>query len=56
MAETTMSGSTGRPDAKVLICLNHGDEDAENVLIAYLVGVEALRAVAGGDGAGDRGE
>jgi uncharacterized protein len=31
-------------DAKVLICLNHGDEDPENVLIAYLVGVEALRA------------
>jgi predicted peroxiredoxin len=31
-------------DSKVLVCLNHGDEDPENVLIAYLVGVEALRA------------
>ena len=31
-------------DSKVLICLNHGDEDAESVLIAYLVGVESLRA------------
>lgn len=31
-------------DAKVLICLNHGAEDPENVLIAYLVGVESLRA------------
>jgi predicted peroxiredoxin len=32
------------PDEKVLICLNHGAEDAESVLIAYLVGVESLRA------------
>ena len=32
------------PDAKVLVCLNHGAEDPENVLIAYLVGVESLRA------------
>jgi len=32
------------PDNKVLVCLNHGAEDEENVLIAYLVGVEALRA------------
>ena len=33
------------PDsAKVLVCLNHGVEDPENVLIAYLVGVESLRA------------
>jgi predicted peroxiredoxin len=43
-----MTGSTATttvaPDAKVLICLNHGAEDPENVLIAYLVGVEALRA------------
>ncbi len=31
-------------DDKVLICLNHGAEDAESVLIAYLVGVESLRA------------
>ena len=32
------------PDQKVLICLNHGAEDAESVLISYLVGVESLRA------------
>lgn len=32
------------PDSKVLICLNHGADDPENVLIAYLVGVEGLRA------------
>jgi uncharacterized protein len=31
-------------DSKVLICLNHGAEEPENVLIGYLVGVEALRA------------
>lgn len=31
-------------DSKVLICLTHGTEDPENVLTAYLVGVEALRA------------
>ncbi len=31
-------------DHKVLICLNHGAEEPENVLIAYLVGVESLRA------------
>lgn len=30
------------PDSKVLICLNHGAEEAENILIAYLVGVESL--------------
>jgi predicted peroxiredoxin len=38
-----MSTTTG-PDSKVLVCLNHGAEDVENILIAYLVGVEALRA------------
>jgi predicted peroxiredoxin len=32
------------PDSKVLICLDHGLEEPENVLIAYLVGVESLRA------------
>jgi predicted peroxiredoxin len=32
------------PDSKVLVCLNHGAEDPESVLIAYLVGVESLRA------------
>ena len=31
-------------DDKVLIGLTHADEDAESVLIAYLMGVEALRA------------
>ncbi len=35
---------TNSPDDKVLICLNHGAEDPENVLVSYLVGVEALRA------------
>ncbi len=32
------------PDSKVLVCLTHGAEEPENVLIAYLYGVEALRA------------
>jgi uncharacterized protein len=36
--------TTAAPDSKVLVCLNHGAEEPENVLIAYLVGVEALRA------------
>ena len=36
--------TTTTPDGKVLVCLNHGAEEPENVLIAYLVGVEALRA------------
>jgi predicted peroxiredoxin len=36
--------STTGTDNKVLVCLTHGAEDPENVLIAYLVGVEALRA------------
>lgn len=31
-------------DDKVLIGLTHADEEPENVLIAYLMGVEALRA------------
>ena len=31
-------------DSLVLVCLNHGAEDPESVLIAYLVGVESLRA------------
>ncbi len=38
MTETTA------PDAKVLVGLTHGAEEPENVLLAYLVGVEALRA------------
>ena len=40
----TATPSTAPADAKVLICLNHGSADPENVLIAYLVGVESLRA------------
>lgn len=36
--------TTTASDSKVLICLNHGAEDPENVLIAYIMGVEALRA------------
>ena len=36
--------SATTPDSKVLICLTHGAEEPENVLIAYLLGVEALRA------------
>jgi predicted peroxiredoxin len=39
-----MTTTTTTADSKVLICLNHGAEEPENVLIAYLVGVEALRA------------
>lgn len=31
-------------DDKVLIGLGHAEDDQENVLIAYLMGVEALRA------------
>ena len=40
MTDTTIA----TPDSKVLICLTHGAEEPENVLIAYLLGVEALRA------------
>ena len=40
MSDTSMT----TPDSKVLICLTHGAEEPENVLIAYLLGVEALRA------------
>ncbi len=36
--------ATTATDSKVLICLNSGAEEPENVLIAFLVGVEALRA------------
>jgi predicted peroxiredoxin len=44
MTETTSPASETTPDAKVLVCLTHGNEEPENVLISYLVGVEALRA------------
>jgi predicted peroxiredoxin len=39
-----MTITTATPDSKVLICLNHGAEDPQSVLIVYLVGVESLRA------------
>ena len=41
-----MSNATASPaaDQKVLIGLTHGADEPENVLIAYLMGVEALRA------------
>ncbi len=35
---------TTTPDQKVLVGLSHGPDEPENVLIAYLMGVEALRA------------
>ncbi len=42
---TTPDGAPGgAPDGKVLVGLTHGPEDPEDVLIAYLVGVEAVRA------------
>jgi hypothetical protein len=42
--EGTLTESPISPDNKVLVCLNHGAEDPESVLIAYLVGVESLWA------------
>jgi predicted peroxiredoxin len=39
-----MTTTATTSDSKVLVCLNHGAEDAESVLLAYLVGVESLRA------------
>lgn len=44
MTGTATTTTTAPSDSKVLICLNHGAEEPENVLIAYLVGVESLRA------------
>jgi predicted peroxiredoxin len=45
MTEThAIDHSTTAGDRKVLICLNHGADQPENVLVAYLAGVEALRA------------
>jgi len=44
LTETTTTTETSAPDSKVLVGLSHGPENAENVLIAYLMGVEALRA------------
>ncbi len=40
MSETTTTAA----DEKVLVGLTHGADEPENVLIAYLMGVEALRA------------
>ncbi len=40
MSSTTAAAS----EEKVLIGLTHGADEPENVLIAYLMGVEALRA------------
>ena len=40
MSNTTPAAA----DQKVLIGLTHGADELENVLIAYLMGVEALRA------------
>ncbi len=39
-----MTTTTTSPDQRVLIGLTHSAEEPENVLIAYLMGVEALRA------------
>lgn len=41
---TTTTPTPTTTDEKVLIGLSHGAEEPENVLIAYLMGVEALRA------------
>ena len=43
-ATALTTAPTAAADGKVLVCLNHGAEDPESVLVAYLVGVEALRA------------
>lgn len=40
----TEQADTVAPDSKVLVGLTHGSEEPENVLIAYLMAVEALRA------------
>lgn len=48
MTTTTAPAPATEPttatDQKVLVGLTHGPEEPENVLIAYLMGVEALRA------------
>jgi uncharacterized protein len=45
-ATRTTTDQTGpiAPDRKVLIGLTHASDEPENVLLAYLMGVEALRA------------
>lgn len=42
-ADAAPSASTAADD-KVLVALSHGADEPENVLIAYLMGVEAVRA------------
>ena len=45
ITETTTDTPVATPvDQKVLVGLSHGASEPENVLIAYLMGVEALRA------------
>jgi hypothetical protein len=44
ITDTAISAADTGPDSKALICLNHGAEDPESVLISYLVGVESRRA------------
>lgn len=41
---TMTTDGTPTSDGKVLIGLTHADDEPENVLVAYLMGVEALRA------------
>ena len=41
---TTTTAPSTTPDSKVLIGLTNGANEPENVLISYLMGVEALRA------------
>ncbi len=43
-APSPTAEATTATDQKVLVGLTHGPEEPENVLIAYLMGVEALRA------------
>ncbi|MEM8923284.1 MAG: DsrE family protein [Actinomycetota bacterium] len=44
ITETNPDTVDSAPDRKVLVGLTHGADEPENVLIAYLMGVEALRA------------
>ena len=39
-----MTTTATTPDSRVLVGLTHGSDEPENVLIAYLMGVEALSA------------
>jgi hypothetical protein len=40
VTDAAIPASSTSPDHKVLICLNHGAEDPESILIGYLVGEE----------------